>query len=302
MTLLSSFLTISKKNVILYLAHFKHMKKSEQDTGEQSFRCPFEIIGNRKKTIINIILSESREQRFKAVKEAFIKFHHTPSSPGIRFILPKIVLDQCSSIKDLKMIILPYQTEVIAAELDYRLYPFLSYHLGTVSNFDHTKVLNKDTYLFDAARILNQGARFTNVFHIANWLYELISTTIIEGGARNPTFKIRDSAKDIDLITISPGYMMIHYEQVAFTDFRNKNCFSLVKTPFYPQALGRYSENVEIVLSREHDFTSLSKEVRQKIREASNKVLRKSGIPINNLKEDKPEGEGLWIPELEEWI
>ena len=68
-----------------------------------------------------------------------------------------------------------------------------------------------------------------------------------------------------------------------------------MKAPLYPEEFGRYSEHVEIVVSREADIAALNSKTRKGIRARSNRILRQHGVAIGSLELDK-QNTGVWIP------
>ena len=93
------------------------------------FKCPFEIKGERDGNILEIQLLEDPSIRFSLIRKAFETFHTNFDIVGIKFCLPSSLLQRCSSIRYVQELILPYQTDVLAGELDYRVEPFLPYQL-----------------------------------------------------------------------------------------------------------------------------------------------------------------------------
>jgi hypothetical protein len=269
---------------------------------EGGFRCPFEVRGEKEGTIIEVELGEDKGKRVADMSEGFERFHNTPKSPGIKFILPEYAWRDCKSNLELKPIILPYQTEMLAAEMDYRLRPFLPYQMTKVDQEEAMGIFQKTPYkLLAASELINIMNKFgvnpDGPTDTAAWL-EKIMKEHMEKGVKNPMFKIfgtyDQQISAVEVMEISVGGIVLPSDREEGQN--NQNCFSLVKTPFYPKEFGRYSTNVELVMSREIDFKSLPMDKRRKIRHDSNSVLQKHGIEIIDLENDR-QGGGLWIPE-----
>lgn len=281
------------------LEYFHQRNDSQNPT---SFRCPFDVAGKKDGTIISQELGARPDERLVAIGLAFQNFHKTPKSPGIRFILPTEAWSSCDSIEKLKFAILPYQCEIMAAELEYRLLPFLPFQIQKVQKEDLRVLFEKEPFRLACAHLLSVfikqsiGKAPESVSEITACLEKFMKSGLAKG-LKNPILKISDQDdqnNQIQLMDVSLGEIIIYGERSKAT--QNRNCFAIVKNPFYPKEFGRYSERVEIFMTRELDFVSLSSEVRKKIRSTSNKVLMQHGIAIKDPEDDKPEGGGLWIP------
>ena len=272
-----------------------------QDTAQ--FRCPFEVKGREDNTIIEVSLGEDKKQRLDRMVAAFVQFHSRLESPAIRFVLPSSVLATCKDIRALKMGILPYQAELLAAEIDFRIRPLISYHLTTEWAHSFVEEAKSDTKKIAAATVLlgklkELGIqRPMSIIDQAMWIETLFRVEMHKGLA-NPTedMSVTVTDKPVPVIRLQPSSVMFYLDREHPKDrATNKNCFSIVKCPFYPIGFGRYSEEVEIVVSREADFANLADELRKTIRVRANTVLRKHGVQIGNLESDV-QPLGLWIP------
>lgn len=83
------------------------------------FRCPFEIKGEREEKVLHIHLDEDRGMRFDLISAAFKRFHADRSIVSIKFHLPMSILEKATSLEALQVYLVPYQAELLAAELDY---------------------------------------------------------------------------------------------------------------------------------------------------------------------------------------
>jgi hypothetical protein len=270
--------------------------------------CPFEAQGIRDNTIINVQLSEDPIERLTVARESFALFHKTPTSPGLRFILPDSVLLGASKNDHLVRALLPYQAELCAAELDCRLYPLLSYHHRTtnINPLDLMQMLFGNFVLTTVSFLVDQV--ITNIAETdIGGMYDLAQLIknffekLIDQGMEFPRIVIFYPETEVEAVVISNSGIVFSIEREPQHQHNNQNCFSVVKTPFYPTSFGRYSSKVEIVFSREADFVKLSDDARGKIRRQSNTVLKEHGIPILDLDKDKVECSGLWNINLLEW-
>ncbi len=269
----------------------------------QRFRCPFEIKGEADGLIIHIYLNENKNTRHSLIRTAFEKFHTDSSMISIKFHMPPSVLEQSTSFEELQSNIFPYQIEIVAVELEYRLHPFLPYQMEAFTKEMLKPVFDAMPYKFATALFLNQsvkscGMSITDLFQLENWL---MMTMLIaqEKGAKNPTISIRDDE--------GAEYMIIRLDCIEFHPEKfpeivgkgndRRNCFGIVTCPLYPEAFGRYSEDVTVVMSRMKDFINLQSEDRRKIRYKFNSIYQNHGVKIEDLFEDK-QPNGLWIPEI----
>jgi len=271
----------------------------------QQFRCPFEKKGREEGAILEVALGGEKEERLAAIVGAFIAFHATPTKMGISFKMPKGAFKDCISTKMLREAIVPYQAELIAGELEYRLNPFLSHQWKGRTQEEVLKFATLLPVQFAASVGLMDALRFGGVpqpkglTELATWFEVMLGETM-KTSLHTPQLKMfaeDDAGEKHTVLTISPSSVVVHAERRHLNDpASNKNCFGVVKGPFYPKAFGRYSEDVEIVVSREADFGALSSETRRMIRHRSNEVLQAHGVHIPDLDETKQET-GVWVPE-----
>ena len=204
----------------------------------------------------------------------------------------------------LKSLILPYQCEVLAGELDYRLNPFMPYQVvgSSLTREEFIALATKTPYKVTVMKQMysimkHHGFAMDSMESVASWIEECLVATILNG-AKNPTLQIADENKTV-FLTLSPGSITLHpedFSDVVGVGNDRRNCFGIVTCPLYPEKFGRYSDNVTITLSRMKDFTALPSEQRRKIRHDCNSIYQAHGVRIENLEEDK-QPDGVWIPE-----
>ncbi len=269
---------------------------------DKQFRCPFQIKGEKEGTIVEIHLTEEPETREQLIAAAFKYFHETPNTLALRFHLPESLKANCSSNEELKVMILPYQAEILAGELEYRLDPFLPYQMRKHTKEELKPVFKKELYKFATAHTLSELLKklefpLNNTADIASWVLSCMFGGVLEGKRNTHLFIADDEGNN--LLTIAPGSIHFYpenYEEYTGPGKANRNCFGVVMSPFYPEAFGRYSDDIQIVMSRMKDFTALPSEQRRKIREKSNQIYRDHGVRIDDIEEDK-QPEGVWIPD-----
>lgn len=280
------------------------------ETGKK-FECPFEGQGKKENRLLRIPLSENRDERLQQLRDGFAEFHKDKRQLGLIFTLPNELLARCASNLELKHKILPYQTEAVAADLDLRLHPFWPYQLV---RFDKNAIRNRlrmrlgkdETNILivqELCLMMAAKGRFPcSSADIADWLESEHLIARDQVGGLNSM--IRVSLTDINgkrhpMLNITPHTAIFETDRDHPTDpVKNRNCFGIVRSPFYPESFGRYSPNIEMVYTREADFTHLPEAVRRKITSDSNRMIQEEGIPIGDLETDK-QGGGVWAHEVE---
>ncbi len=271
-----------------------------ENKGTSLFRCPFEIKGEKEGTILEISLNDDINTRFILIRKAFETFHSNLDLIGVKFCLPPSVLAKCSSINELQPLILPYQSEIVAGELDYRLEPLLPYQLNrfnqeTFNEFLQVLIKEDSSRLHIGGVMMqvfaNIGFKPKAVNDLSDWILKIMQG-LFANGAKSPHFDLLandEHNNSVTIASISPGNATFLTDRgPTVTDkSKNKNCFTVVKTPFYPKDFARYSEQLEIFLTREADFASVPVSTRQRIRLQNNSVLQAHGVDISDLKNDQ---------------
>ncbi len=267
----------------------------------QKFVCPFEAKGRREGTIIEVVLGEDKAARLTAMREAHIRLLTDLTRVAIEYTLPRSAWADCYSNLSLRPCIVPYQAEIVATDLDVRLYPFLAYH-----RFDRTQKKNEAAqrkHESAAAGSLNAAlskmkARVTDVGRLAEWISDQFAPLLLQGQG-NPVLELRKRTRKgpVPTLSIDLSVAAVDVDAATASDpHRNRNVFSIVKTPFYPQAFGRYSEQVQIIVTRDADVCALSGEDQMRIRLAANLVHVQHGVVITDLGATQAPT-GLWTPE-----
>ena len=258
------------------------MPLEEAMSNSKEFRCPFEVQGVEDKTIIEVALADEQAERFVQMRTAFERLHTDATRIAIRLTLPASIVVGCTSNEELRPRLLPYQSEVIAADLDDQLFPLLPHQeaaravlevLGLRLPFDES-----------VAKLLRRGWGEhppLSISDLAVWVLHRAEMT--EGNF----IAFRDGLGELALVFSESG-LSVRGEAA-------KSSFGIVKTPFYPKAFGRYSERVEIAINRHVDVRRLPVEVQRRIRRQANEVYAAHGVRIENLDETQ-QPTGLWIP------
>lgn len=260
-------------------------------------RCPYHTKAIKKDRVLNISLKSQKEERFGIIKEGVTEFHSNLKYDSLHFHLDESVLNSVSSIYQLNLEILSYQAEISAIELDIRLYPFLRYQMQACAENILQEKFDNEPHRFAAAHYLslavestNKNISFKSVHDLQYWIQSQLFNGFASG-SDSPQLLINNKEKNTYL-KISPGQIDLIFER----DFnqRSNDLFSMVTCPFYPKGAWRYSEDIQIVLTRMSDFNKIDpNEVRQ-IRSDYTKINNELGVSTNN----GPIGSGLWIPKL----
>ena len=202
------------------------------------------------------------------------------------------------------MKILPFQGDILAGEAEWRFYPFLAHQVFTASK-EHLGEAFASKYFpktLGGALMYaiheDEGKMPDSASVLAAWFEKKLR----EGWAqveKMPIFQIyeRESGDPVLAFVFSPGGIACTVDRLySMNDGKvNRNCFHIVKAPLYPYSFGRWSEEVEIVLSREADINALSAETRKKIRAQANRVHKHHGVKIRSVAQDK-QATGVWVP------
>ncbi len=247
----------------------------------KTFRCPFEVQGVKDGAIIEVILGEVQEERFEMLKNALEEFHTHSTKIAIRLVLPKSV-QGCTTFEELRDVLMLYQAEIIAADLDDVLFPYLPHQKQARDLLeDHGLGLS----VFDEAPALLLRERFgANVPETIGALAEWILNE-----CRKHHVVVLDSAEGAASVQFLISMLLVHGKSGELL----KSMMSVVLCPLYPKGTGRFSERVEIVLTRQTDAAALPQAVRDRIRDQANASYLSQGLPAGFREVQPP---GLWIP------
>ena len=267
------------------------------------FRCPFEMQGTKDGTILDILLSGTRLERLTAMRCALEQLRTERQWSSLRFILPDSIVAGCDSLELLRERILPYQAEFLAADIDCRLYPHLPYHSAWQRFIAHLKPSHRHARY--ATRAL-EVALYTGGYGTPGSLSELCTAIQrlfadqIALGDPDPICifgSIRKAGEKFWLFRMERGAFAIYQDQNRLHDpLVNDAHFSIVKAPLYPRGFGRFSEHVEIAVTRDIDVALLPEMMKFRIRREANEVHRAHGVRIQDPTFTQ-QPTGLWIPE-----
>ena len=252
----------------------------EEHMTAKVFRCPFELKGEKEGTIITVQLSEMQSERFATLRSAFERLHRDRTRMAIRLVLPVSLQRSCANLVELRERLLPYQAEVIAADFDDQLFPYLPHQANErklLESFLGRLPFDKTT----ALRLCDEFGEHPprSLVDFAGWLLA----------------HFRDEKGVVTLGDASGALMAFDSTGVSIGGESQKSTFSIVKAPFYPKNFGRYSERIEMVINRQVDVANLPQEVARRIRRQANEVYASHGVRIPDL-DATQQPSGVWIP------
>jgi len=266
-------------------------------------RCPFESQGIEDGTIPEIALADAMYERLQQIQGALMRLRvDTAGTTALRFVLPDVLMHECGNTRVLKHRILPYQMEIAAANIDIRLRPLLWYHRSSYGERMVQVAEQQDNALHLEATWFKRAFKELgyppppSLAHLAVLLETILESQMTRQLMANPQLSFIGEYRGhhVNLITIDPSGVQFHLDRQSSRDPRtNHNFFSVVKCSLYPASFWRYSDRLEIVMTREADFVGLSNDVRKRIRAQSNEVYREGGVTIEDDATFKPPS-GLW--------
>ncbi len=261
--------------------------------------CPFEAEGRRNNTIHTVAIKTGPEYAGDVIRDALDTLYNDKKIIGLELVLPESVLVGCTDIHGLARAILPYQCVVVAAEVDYRLRPFLKYQVTPelVRSISEEQMPYACMALGFIDLMGRTGGVCNSMNHIARWLFDKVGRPSLEN-KQSLTLMVSAPRFDTPPLSISSYALSILFEQRpewVSDPSRNENLFSLVRCPFYPTTFPRFSERVIITLTREAHFATIRTERRDEIRRKANTPLLQAGVAMNDVRSFKLPP-GLWIP------
>jgi len=216
---------------------------------------------------------------------------------------PSELLKKVNTPEELKREMIPYQAELLAAQLDVRLYPFLPYQYPSASKEVVEQILKEDPRRIDIAMEFikaNKGRGFEfprNIIELSNQLLLLMQELYETEDELGKTLDIKVRRRKYLTLMLGNVYLFpkVKFKTNYSNPFKNRNCDVFVTAPFYPKEFGRYSEDIITVINRKADVGRLSKIQINVIRFLNRLVSRQHGVIFKDPK--KWPGNGVWVPE-----
>lgn len=264
---------------------------------KSGFRCPYEILGLKNKTILHVDWTNDRTQRLRDGKAALQNFYSNTNLVGIIINLPDDpCLQCCTTPEQLNAGVLKYCIEVMAIQTDVRFYPLLSYQQSTPVSSPAFKRSSYDqvvAYQINRAIHRDTARKPQNLEELADYYGGLVERLFPERYSYE-----RGSIKLGNETKVSPLGIEVSNDIIRnlHDPHENKNLFLLVRGPLYPKSIGRYSKKFQITLTRHSDITKLDSNTARIIRSKNNAAIREAGFVIRDINEDQ-QNPGVWIPE-----
>jgi hypothetical protein len=187
------------------------------------------------------------------------------------------------SFDALRNAIMPYQAEIIAADLDDVLFPYLPHQQHERDLFDR---FGLRLPLFDEEPALLLRKAFGSdepqtLGELAHWL--------LKRCGRCNEVAVFKNAREEPLVSFDLSSLCVRGRSGEV----QKSMMSVVLAPLYPKGTARYGEKVAIVLTRHSDAMALPRHVRDRIRNQANASYRSHGLPVGR---HDVQPAGLWIP------
>jgi hypothetical protein len=273
---------------------------------DRTFTCPFEERGRQTNSIFQVILASERGERLAKIRAALETFYRCGDYVGIQFTFPQEFFEGCRSLAELKVLMLPYQAEILAADIDMRLFPYLPYQ-----SKENRLSRKTDAPDQEFARSVTASALMQRMTQEVDWPF-LDGVVHLSEWIRCVLEELRNKAPPVIgfVVVYEPQsgiwHPMMHVEpgSVAFSEeidgeCRHKNVLSVVKSPLYPKGTGRYSDTVEVFLNRIADVDALTDEQKCRIRRDANLAYQAAGIVIPDL-DTTSQCFGVWVPQYRE--
>lgn len=263
------------------------------------FRCPYEVQGIKDGTIIVVTLFGNRAMRLRLMRDALSILHADRSRSSVRFILPTSVMAKCDSFTLLQKRLLPYQIEYLTASLDCGLEGHLPHH-SFLNPLCGSLRWRRRYHRMGARELVRELLWFGKPWHdlrgFCRGIFAWAKANAKEG-VRYPEMILGTLVRD------KRKYYTFQMDLSAFAIYQDQNrlhepahndaLFSIVKSPLYPEAFGRYSSRVEIVVTRDVDVAMLPLSVKLRLRRQSNAIHAAYGIRIDDL-DSHQVGLGYW--------
>lgn len=268
---------------------------------EKQFKCPFEIQGERERRLIDAKITGNKHARLDTIRRALKTFQDDPRLLGVRLTLPMDILAG-KNFQTLKTALIPFQAEIAALEMELRIGAELMYFPELMNGDAFDTLIKKDPARALTAVTFHQVVRELQIPHPRSTaelsvLLQVLFQKMLDRGLKNPKILLlADTVRGKKFVAAYITLGGFTSELDRGSKETDKNLFSIVRCPLYPKSFGRYSDELQIVLSREADFTSLPTDARRKIRSDSNTELQRHGVKIAVLAGDK-QPDGLWIPD-----
>ncbi len=258
----------------------------------KEFRCPFEKLWEEKGTNIHLSLDENSNNEIEWAIKKFVENKKDDMSSLI-IKLPQDIIKNCSSNEDLIEPLFEHQVYIMSKILERALYPFLQYQkIWYKRIWWNLKIQIKKRP--ELARVANELTKKIGKVSCFDDLYTFLNQDMSSGDysknvLNSPVYTLKNLLWDV---IIELWLWSLRFNELPLDT--SIDFFWIIRTPFYDKRIWRYSENLEMVITRSKDFFDLPEHVRQKIRTDSNTIINKCGINVEDIT-DGMQPAGLWL-------
>jgi|GEM_PF-3539485 len=262
--------------------------KRAQAMSGKMFRCPFETLGRRENTIVDVDLSEGAEERFESILSALRVLNGDSTKSALCFKLPRASIQGCTSNEELYPRVMPYLGEILALDVEAYLTPLMPYQdtgskVPITTRVEWVKAVTAQ-HLWQIARFTPQSRE-----EWVAWINKRLQKAQANSG--KPILEVHTRRRFwhrksyfLRMRAGAVGY----YQHV---EAASNSKFTIVRTPFYPKTFGRWSPQVEIVVSRDTDFLKVAPEERRRIQQAAQAAHAEYGVA-----DEDGQPQGFWLP------
>jgi hypothetical protein len=265
---------------------------------KSGFRCPYEILGLKNKTILHVDWTNDRTQRLRDGQAALQHFYSNTDLVGITINLPNDPnLSRCSTLEELNQACLPYASELLAIQTDVRFAPLLDYQQESLPHeyppFEYSSCDSIIATSINAA-LRADKATVRSIDELATYYQNLFAKRFPEGYSYG-----MGSISLGNMLIISPWVIEVKDELIydPQNPVENKNIFLMLRSPLYPTSIGRYSKKLQVAITRHADITKLNAKEAGLVRKKSNEMIAAAGFVIKSVEKDQ-QNSGVWIPKM----
>ena len=255
-----------------------------------NFRCPFEAKGESQGTHLEVDLSDCDVSLESSVNKSFVPllqeavhgFVDSPKKTALIAQLPNKLLHGKNANSAISFEQLSYfHAVIVASVIEKAAYPYLSFQSESpnLELSGEEKITRK--YV---GKFFEKAQNFRDLISAIMLGYLLVQ----EAGKEDEMIHV--NSPDQHILEFGAGAISFPIRKRVFPgsqqDFKY-DFFWIVRTPFYPENIGRYAPEPQIVMTRQFDFLQVDPEVRKRIRANSNAALQSAGCNLG------PKGTGM---------
>lgn len=275
---------------------------------EKQFRCPFEIKWEQENSILE--LEQGSKGDLSVIWEWIKEFTQNEAHTALRIRLSDD-FKRYGSNEQLLPELIDISTEAAVKMLELKLK--LETHYWSINNIDFNK-LHKTSpeesitirNLIEAlnSRELVEDFNSEKIAEYIKWCFEfqIYCTWNTKPICIDDAIWLVENVESMRVLTIAYWWTVsfdLYWELQKHSqsdNLKEDGSFGFFTTPFYPESFWRYSNDINLVMTRVRDLNNLPDRVIRKIILSSNTILKENWVDIKNVETDT-HSPGLWIPE-----